>query len=218
MNCGNCGAANPAGSRFCRNCGQALTAPSPPPPPASGRQDRCANCGAALPEGAQFCADCGTRVGTAVATTGPASGAGSAPTFDAGSMTHWLAEGRRYGWKRLWPLAALAIYVLVTKNVMVLVIGFVIAFVIRRYSTRIDQALRPVWPIRNRIPAGSRKVLGWVVPVAISLYISLTPAVWPLLGWLPLVGPSGSLTVFTALLAALSAYVFVREPRQLGVE
>lgn len=34
--CGDCGAANPSGARFCRQCGQALNAPGPAPqPPAS---------------------------------------------------------------------------------------------------------------------------------------------------------------------------------------
>lgn len=191
MSCSNCGFANPPASRFCHNCGQPLEATS------------------------QSAASSG---GQAVALESPLPPTATAvPAFDQGSLSAWIAEARRYGWKRLWPLGALLLYVLLTRNVMVLVIGLGIAWGIRKYSTRIDEALSPVWPHRNRIPVKSRKVLGWVAPVAVSLLISLVPAIWPLLGWLPIIGPTASLTVFTALIAALVAYVFVREPRHAGV-
>jgi hypothetical protein len=189
MNCSNCGFANPPASRFCRNCGQPLQAAS----------------------------QSATTSGVPPAVPGsvlPPEGA-ALPAFDQGSLSAWMAEARRYGWKRLWPLGALVLYVLFTRNLMVIVIGLVIAWGIRKYSNRIDEALSPVWPHRNRIPVRSRKVLGWVVPVGISLLISLVPAIWPFLGWLPVIGPTASLTVFTALIAALTAYVFVREPRRM---
>jgi len=46
-NCPNCSAGNPAGARFCQQCGTSL-APA-----------KCASCGAELAAGAKFCAQCG---------------------------------------------------------------------------------------------------------------------------------------------------------------
>jgi membrane protease subunit (stomatin/prohibitin family) len=48
--CPNCGAANPAGAKFCAECGNALGAKA------------CAKCGAELAPGAKFCPECGTKV------------------------------------------------------------------------------------------------------------------------------------------------------------
>jgi class 3 adenylate cyclase len=50
MNCPNCQNVNPAGARFCLNCGAALL-------------QRCSNCGTALPSGALFCMNCGQAIG-----------------------------------------------------------------------------------------------------------------------------------------------------------
>jgi membrane protease subunit (stomatin/prohibitin family) len=50
--CASCQASNPAGARFCMDCGQPLA-------PAVAH---CTECGAELPAGAHFCAGCGTRV------------------------------------------------------------------------------------------------------------------------------------------------------------
>lgn len=56
MNCGQCGAVNGAGARFCRQCG----APLPPAVVAGGSQTRpCPRCGAWLPAVARFCSRCG---------------------------------------------------------------------------------------------------------------------------------------------------------------
>ncbi len=51
--CASCEAPNPAGARFCMNCGQTM-APAVP---------HCTECGTELATGARFCAACGTRVG-----------------------------------------------------------------------------------------------------------------------------------------------------------
>jgi len=48
--CPACKAPNPASSKFCSNCGQALGAL------------KCAKCGAQLPSGTTFCGECGTKV------------------------------------------------------------------------------------------------------------------------------------------------------------
>ncbi len=53
--CWNCGHENPAGAKFCANCGK-------PQRPA------CPHCGTPVPEGAKFCANCGAPV----AVLGPA--------------------------------------------------------------------------------------------------------------------------------------------------
>ena len=186
MNCARCGQANPSGAKFCRSCGQPLViVPG----------------GAAIGQGAP--------APSAPVYQPPQPGA--APAADVNSITFWINEATRYGW-RLWPVALLLAYIIWTKNVMVIVVGIAITWGIRRYSPKIDEALAPVWPIRNLIPANQRKILGYVVPVAISLVIGISPRLWPLLGWLPIVGPTASLTIFTALIAALAAYILVREP------
>ena len=51
--CTSCQAANPAGAKFCMNCGQGLA-------PAAAH---CTECGTELPAGARFCGNCGTRAG-----------------------------------------------------------------------------------------------------------------------------------------------------------
>jgi class 3 adenylate cyclase len=55
-NCSNCGAGNPAGQRFCGNCGSALAAV-------------CVACGGANPPGQRFCGDCGAPLEVEVAST-----------------------------------------------------------------------------------------------------------------------------------------------------
>ena len=191
MNCARCGHANPSGSRFCRNCGQPLII-IPTATPAGG-------------------AEVGAPAPAAYAPTYQPPQHSAASAADVNSIPFWINEARRYGW-RLWPVALLLVYVVLTKNVMVLVIGITITWVVRTYSTRIDEVLRPVWPYRNLIPPRFRKVLGWVVPVTISFLIGVSPSVWPFLGWLPIVGATASLSIFTALIASLAAYILVREP------
>jgi membrane protease subunit (stomatin/prohibitin family) len=51
--CTSCQAPNPAGAKFCMDCGQRL-APT---------VQHCTECGAELPASAHFCSGCGTRVG-----------------------------------------------------------------------------------------------------------------------------------------------------------
>src|SRR5437763_16193261 len=46
MRCANCGSENPAGKRFCGDCGASLANP-------------CPKCGAENPHGKRFCSDCG---------------------------------------------------------------------------------------------------------------------------------------------------------------
>jgi class 3 adenylate cyclase/tetratricopeptide (TPR) repeat protein len=55
--CANCGAENPAGKRFCGDCGAALGA-------------TCSACGAENPEGKGFCGDCGAPLADAAAGGG----------------------------------------------------------------------------------------------------------------------------------------------------
>ena len=56
MNCPSCRRSNPAGSRFCLECGASFAL-------------RCAHCGAELPSSAKFCNACGQ----AIASGGPTS-------------------------------------------------------------------------------------------------------------------------------------------------
>lgn len=50
--CPKCGTANPAGAKFCNNCGAKLAATI-----------ACPNCGHENPPGAKFCSNCGTKLG-----------------------------------------------------------------------------------------------------------------------------------------------------------
>src|SRR3954466_13384247 len=49
MDCAACGTQNPAGARFCMNCGNAL-------------ERRCPNCGTPAPSEARFCMNCGATL------------------------------------------------------------------------------------------------------------------------------------------------------------
>ena len=70
MACTNCGAPNPAGQKFCGDCGTAL---------ARG----CPNCGAANPAGQRFCGECGTSLAQVPsgAATPVAAATGRGPSF-----------------------------------------------------------------------------------------------------------------------------------------
>ncbi|HSG87467.1 MAG TPA: adenylate/guanylate cyclase domain-containing protein [Candidatus Limnocylindrales bacterium] len=66
MTCPTCSAANPAGAKFCVECGTRLAA-------------ACPSCGATTnPPGARFCAECGTRLDGGSAAVGSVSPAGPA--------------------------------------------------------------------------------------------------------------------------------------------
>ncbi len=65
MRCGVCGSENPAGKRFCKDCGTQLSL-------------TCAACGAELPSGNRFCGDCGAPVALA-----PAAAAAAVPSAAA---------------------------------------------------------------------------------------------------------------------------------------
>ena len=72
MTCPNCNASNPAGTRFCLECGTRLG-------------EQCQSCGAARVGEAKFCGECGTPFATAglAASTGTASfGGDSAPVAE----------------------------------------------------------------------------------------------------------------------------------------
>ena len=73
MTCANCGADNPAGQKFCGECGSPLA-------PAA-----CPNCGAENAPGQKFCGECGTPLGAAAAAPAPAPGqrAAAAPATPA---------------------------------------------------------------------------------------------------------------------------------------
>ena len=61
MNCASCGTENPAGARFCMNCGNAL-------------ERRCPNCGTPAPPEARFCMNCGATLdGPATPATPPSA-------------------------------------------------------------------------------------------------------------------------------------------------
>jgi len=81
IDCGNCGARNPAQAKFCMSCGQALAR-------------RCPNCGAEPPDQARFCMDCGTPLGGGAPPPAPGSSpASAAPAVPGGDGP--LPEERR---------------------------------------------------------------------------------------------------------------------------
>ena len=65
MNCQNCGAPIPEGTKFCPACGAQQTAPQPQEAPQEAASSFCASCGNPVPAGATFCAVCGQPVGAA---------------------------------------------------------------------------------------------------------------------------------------------------------
>src|SRR5438132_704861 len=56
VRCGNCNALNPETAKFCASCGNALTAPAPPP---AGAVVKCPNCQSDVAANAKFCPSCG---------------------------------------------------------------------------------------------------------------------------------------------------------------
>ena len=68
MRCAKCGAENPAGKRFCGDCGAPLA-------------NRCGQCGAENPPEKKFCGDCGSALGKDVGAEG---GKPSAAEADGG--------------------------------------------------------------------------------------------------------------------------------------
>src|SRR6516164_9606478 len=52
MRCSNCGGENPAGKKFCEDCGAPLA-------------NRCPKCGAETTAGKRFCGECGAPLGAA---------------------------------------------------------------------------------------------------------------------------------------------------------
>jgi Double zinc ribbon len=58
MRCWNCKTENPAGKKFCSDCGAALA-------------NLCPKCGADNPAGKRFCGECGTALGAPAAAAFP---------------------------------------------------------------------------------------------------------------------------------------------------
>jgi len=58
VTCASCGTENPAGRKFCGECGARLAI-------------ACSTCGAALIDGQKFCGECGTPASTASAAGTP---------------------------------------------------------------------------------------------------------------------------------------------------
>lgn len=75
MTCPNCSAENPAGAKFCMNCGAAQSVV-------------CGSCGTDLPAGAAFCFSCGARVGVDADHSDVA--AGVAPPVEQAASTDRL--------------------------------------------------------------------------------------------------------------------------------
>jgi class 3 adenylate cyclase len=87
MRCGKCGSDNPAGKKFCGECGVQLA-------------NRCPRCGVENPEGKKFCGDCGTSLspdGGATSPTQMRSTGADTPRFTltAEAGAHETPEGER---------------------------------------------------------------------------------------------------------------------------
>src|SRR5271169_5888733 len=81
MRCSKCKAENPAGKKFCGDCGAPLA-------------NLCAQCGADNPAGKRFCGECGAALEAAVATAS-ARQANDAPIRIAGTSAPENIEGER---------------------------------------------------------------------------------------------------------------------------
>jgi len=60
--CANCGNILAVGSRFCKECGAKVTAPTTKPDTLKKTARFCANCGNSLAVGSKFCKECGTAI------------------------------------------------------------------------------------------------------------------------------------------------------------
>ncbi|HET7678079.1 MAG TPA: adenylate/guanylate cyclase domain-containing protein [Candidatus Limnocylindrales bacterium] len=81
MICGNCGAANDAGRKFCLECGTRLAA-------------GCPSCGSQNPPAARFCGECGSGLGVAAGETAGAARPAEGPLASAGKAAAPVAERR----------------------------------------------------------------------------------------------------------------------------
>jgi class 3 adenylate cyclase/predicted ATPase len=85
MRCSNCGSENPAGKRFCGDCGVPLANP-------------CPKCGAENPSGKRFCGDCGVVLAVGSSAVPSLDSAWSAPAVHSTSDhpdTMSAADGER---------------------------------------------------------------------------------------------------------------------------
>jgi hypothetical protein len=225
ITCRTCGNANPSGRKFCHQCGAPLiTEAVQQVPQMEGTP--CVHCGAAVPAGKHFCSKCGHPVA-------PPDPVVTQPYFDevranppvpppASSIDGEGARHLQHDWKTLWPFVLsggiLLIYALLTRNPTALVVTGGLAWAMRRYGSRLDGWLAPLWPFRDRLPRPVRAVAGWVAPVAVAFLITGSPSFFNRLAWLPLLGPDASVFVFTTLIAALIAYILINEPQKSGAQ
>ena len=190
MKCQNCGVDNLPNSKFCRSCGSLMT--TAPPSITS------APAPVARPPTSQGFSQLQTNENARIAT----------------GIFHDL---KTLNWKQHRVLLISAImliaYILLARNIIPLIIGFAISFLIRKYSNQIDEHVKPIWPYRNLIPSRLRRILGWVAPVVVALIITNSPFFLGIFGWLPFIGSDSSVFVFTTLIAAILAYILMREPR-----
>ncbi len=75
MGCGQCGATNAVGNRFCVHCGTCL-------------QGQCSSCDAVLQADARFCGQCGTAVEAVAAPPAPAAGPADGVPVSAAERRH----------------------------------------------------------------------------------------------------------------------------------
>ena len=81
MRCANCKTENPAGKKFCGDCGAALA-------------NLCQRCGCENPAGKRFCGECGTAL-AAVAAATPAKQSGGSPIRVAETPAPENLDGER---------------------------------------------------------------------------------------------------------------------------
>src|SRR5215210_5937043 len=82
MDCAACGTQNPAGARFCMNCGNTL-------------ERRCPNCGTPAPPEARFCMNCGAALdgsGSPASPSPPATAESSIPPEERRQVTVLFAD------------------------------------------------------------------------------------------------------------------------------
>jgi hypothetical protein len=104
--------------------------------------------------------------------------------------------------------------VLLTRNPTALVVPIGIAWAMRKFAEQIDGFLTPLWQYRDRVPRQYRMTLAWVVPVVTAFFATASPSVFNMFAWLPIIGPDASVFTFTTAIAALPAYVLIREPKR----
>jgi hypothetical protein len=92
--CSQCGTDNPAGGKFCLNCGKPLlqAVPIPASSPQGVYLNRCPRCGTENPPGGRFCGGCGASLQPATYGATPAASTAAPISASYATLTPYYQE------------------------------------------------------------------------------------------------------------------------------